>query len=157
MLYYDTDSVIYHWKEDQTKLEIGDYLEDLKDELSGDHITEFVSGGTKNYGYRTARDKVECKVRGFTLNVRGKETLNFDTMRKKDLELRDCQEDHIGGVERRKQQHIKTVLDQEEPAEAIVVRNPNHFHRDQTHKTMKLTGETRKKVSNSGLIFKKRV
>lgn len=37
-----------------------------------DYIIEFVSGGTKNYGYVTKKGKVVCKVRGFSLNVRGK-------------------------------------------------------------------------------------
>ena len=30
------------------------------------------------------RGKTECKVRGFTLNVRGMETLNYDTMKRKE-------------------------------------------------------------------------
>lgn len=29
VLYYDTDSVIYSWKEDQPQIEIGDFLGDL--------------------------------------------------------------------------------------------------------------------------------
>ena len=92
----------------------------MKDEVEGDHIVEFISGGAKNYGYRTARGKVECKVSGFTLNVRGKSVLNYDSMKRT----------------------ILTVLKDgsSNPAE---VTNPNHFHRDQTNKTMKLTGETR--------------
>ena len=106
----------------------------MTDELDGDHIVEFVSGGPKNYTYRTEKGKVECKVRGFTLNVRGREVLNYNSMK----------------------QHILDTLEQEEPTDAITVTNPNHFHRNQTQK-MKLTGETRKKVSNSGLICKKRV
>ena len=77
VLYYDTDSVIYKWSAGLPKIETGDYLGDLKDELNGDHIIEFVSGGPKNYAYRTVGGKVECKVRGFTLNVRGMETLNY--------------------------------------------------------------------------------
>lgn len=49
----------------------------MTDELEGDdHIVEFVSGGPKNYGYQTAAGKVCCKVRGFTLNVRGDKQLN---------------------------------------------------------------------------------
>ena len=35
----------------------------------GDVITEFVLGDVKNYVYTTREGKVECKVRGFTLNV----------------------------------------------------------------------------------------
>ena len=66
VLYYDTDSVIYKWSSDLPRITTGDYLGDMKDELEGDYIEEFVSGGAKNYGYKTAGGKVECKVRGFS-------------------------------------------------------------------------------------------
>ena len=138
MLYYDTDSVIYRWKEGQTEIETGDFLGEMTDELDGDTIVEFISGGPKNYAYKTKANKTECKVRGFTLNVRGREVLNYTSMKKTILAVLE------GG-------------EQEDPDDPITVRNPNHFHRDQTHKTMKLTGETRKKVSNSGLIFERSV
>ena len=36
-----------------------------------DYIVDFTSAGPKNYGYKTKLGKVCCKVRGFTLNVRG--------------------------------------------------------------------------------------
>ena len=57
MLYYDTDSVIYKWSVCLLYVSTGDYLGDLKDELGGDHIVECVSGGPKNYAYRTAEKK----------------------------------------------------------------------------------------------------
>lgn len=51
------------------------------DELdSGEHIVEFCSVGPKNYGYATARDKVCCKVKGFSLNSEGSATLNYEVM-----------------------------------------------------------------------------
>ena len=53
----------------------------MTDALDGDVITEFVSGGAKNYGYTSRQGKVVCKVRGFTLNVRGAAVLNFQTMK----------------------------------------------------------------------------
>ena len=54
----------------------------MTDELEdGSYITEFVSGGPKNYGYTTSTGKVCCKVRGFTLNVRGSQQLNYQVMR----------------------------------------------------------------------------
>ena len=82
VLYYDTDSVIYRWKPGQPTIALGDYLGDMTDELKpGDYITEFVSGGPKNYGYETHLGHVCCKVRGFTLNIRGKQQLNFQVMR----------------------------------------------------------------------------
>ena len=81
VLYYDTDSVVYKWRPGQPSIAIGDFLGDMTDEMDGDVITEFVSGGAKNYGYQTRGGKVVCTVRGFTLNVRGSAILNFHTMK----------------------------------------------------------------------------
>ena len=72
---------MYKWRPGQPSIAIGDFLGDMTDELDGDVITEFVSGGAKNYGYQTRGGKVVCKVRGFTLNVRGSAILNFNTMK----------------------------------------------------------------------------
>ena len=131
VLYYDTDSVIYKWSAGLPKVPTGDYLGDLKDELNGDYIVEFLSGGAKNYAYRTAeKKKVECKVRGFTLNVRGQESINFNTMRK----------------------NILAVLSGEKEAE-IVQTNPTHFKRDVLHKGISV-GPQRKRYR---LVFDKRV
>ena len=63
------DSVVYKWRPGQPSIATGDFLGDMTDELDGDVITEFVSGGAKNYGYQTRGGKVVCKVHGFTLNV----------------------------------------------------------------------------------------
>ncbi len=68
VLYYDTDSVIYVSEPDKPDPPLGNFLGDLTDELDGDHITTFVSGGPKNYAYHTAEGKSETKVRGTTLN-----------------------------------------------------------------------------------------
>ena len=48
---------------------------------SASKIVEFVSGGAKNYGYRTRRGKTECKVRGFTLNYETLHKLNYEPMK----------------------------------------------------------------------------
>ena len=131
VLYYDTDSVIYSWKEGDNWIPTGPFLGEMTDELDGDTITEFVSGGAKNYGYRTAGGKFCCKVRGFTLNVRGRAALNYDSMRA----------------------HILDTLTQEEPSDAIPVNNPHHFARDTTHKRIKLVQQTKQ----YRLVFDKRV
>ena len=82
VLYHDTDSVIYRWKPGQPTIALGDYLGDMTDELKrGNYTTEFVSGGPKNHGYETHLGHVCCKVRGFTLNILGKQQLNFQVMR----------------------------------------------------------------------------
>ena len=73
VLYFDTDSVIY-LEETPTQFQptLGSYLGDFTSELDEEeYIQEFVSGGPKNYGYTTNKEKVECKVRGFRLNSEG--------------------------------------------------------------------------------------
>ena len=47
---------------------MGNYISDLTDELGGEHITVFASGGPKNYCYKTNTGKTEVKVRGITLD-----------------------------------------------------------------------------------------
>ena len=132
VLYYDTDCVIYQWAPGLPKITTGDFLGEMTDELEGDVIDEFVSGGAKNYGYKTRGGKYECKVRGFTLNVRGSAILNYHTMKANILaELEDP-------VEERR---------------LLPVTNPNHFQRDNTHKTIKLIEQ----VKQYGLVFDKRV
>ena len=82
VLYFDTDSIVYAWKPGQPSLPLGNYLGEFTDELEGgDIIVEFAAAGPKNYGYRTKNGKVECKVRGFQLNARSQEQLNFDVLR----------------------------------------------------------------------------
>ena len=59
---------------------IGPYLGKLTNELRGDYITAFVSGGPKNYSYRTNTDKVETKVRSITLDCTTKQKVNFNVI-----------------------------------------------------------------------------
>jgi len=87
VLYYDTDSVIYLEEPGQPNSALGDYLGEFTTELDDDdYIVEFVSGGPKNYGYATKKDKVECKVRGFRLNSEGKTQLNYNVKRQNVLD-----------------------------------------------------------------------
>ena len=81
VLYYDTDSVIYVSKPDKPDPPLGNYLGDLTDELNGDHITKSVSGGPKNYAYRTAGGKFETKVLGITLNHTTAQKINPEVIR----------------------------------------------------------------------------
>ena len=80
VLYYDTDSVIYVHEPGKSEPPLGDYLGDLTDELDGDYITEFMSGGPKNYAYVTNNDKRVTKIRGITLDYATTEKLNFEAM-----------------------------------------------------------------------------
>ncbi|CAH0546857.1 unnamed protein product [Brassicogethes aeneus] len=90
VLYFDTDSVIFTHKSGEWLPEVGDYLGMLTDELSeygpGSKITEFVSGGPKNYAYKVyCADKNEyktiCKVKGITLNHKNTQSVNFDELK----------------------------------------------------------------------------
>ena len=67
VLYYDTDSVIYLTQPGQPEPQLGNYIGDLTDELGGDQITIFASGGPKNYCYKTNGGKTEVKVHNFGL------------------------------------------------------------------------------------------
>ena len=86
VLYYDTDSIIFTYKEGDWMPPLGDYLGELTNELAeGEYIIKFVSGGPKNYAYKTCNpttnvEKTYCKVRGFTLNHRNSQLINFDTL-----------------------------------------------------------------------------
>ena len=130
VLYYDTDSVIYKWSAGLPEVPTGDYLGDLKDELNGGYIEEFVSGGPKNYAYLTDKGKTECKVRGFTLNTRGTKTLNFETVKKT----------------------ILAVLE-EGKSNPLKLTNPTHFKRDVLNKGIGVVPQTKK----YGVVFEKRV
>ena len=59
VLYFDTDSVIYTKKPAESSIPTGNYLGEFTNELNdGDHITEFVAAGPKNYAYETFKDEV---------------------------------------------------------------------------------------------------
>jgi len=80
-LYYDTDSVIYSYN-DTNQLQAKPYLGDFTNELDpGDYITTFISTGPKSYGYITANGKSCVKVKGFSLNIKNSQVINFDSMK----------------------------------------------------------------------------
>ncbi|XP_073254414.1 uncharacterized protein [Porites lutea] len=133
VLYMDTDSIIYKHAPGQPTLETGAYLGQFKNELDeGDTITEFATAGPKNYGYRTQKRKVECKVRGFSLNARGQEQLNFDILK-------------------------RNVLDELQHPQAqtrsIPIFNPHKIVRDDTTKRL----QTRTEIKRYQLVASKRV
>lgn len=83
-LYFDMDSVIYQWRPGQPDIPLSDFLGDMTDKLDDDsYITEFVSGGPKNYGYTTSTGKICCKVRGCT---RGSQQLHYQVMKQNVLD-----------------------------------------------------------------------
>lgn len=91
VLYYDTDSVLYKYKPGMYRIQPGDYLGQMTDELEsaygvGSYISEFVSGGPKTYAYlahSTKENKIKhvCKIKGLTLNLKTSEQLNFEKLK----------------------------------------------------------------------------
>lgn len=84
VLYMDTDSVIFKGRIDHDPLKdmIGDTLGKVTDEIGpGDYISEFVSGGPKNYAYRTVKGKETWKVCGLTQNYRTRQKMDFNTIK----------------------------------------------------------------------------
>ena len=81
VLGFDTDSCWYIEKENGIKIETGDSLGDLTDELGGHHIVEWCGTGPKSYSYITSNNKYICKVKGFTLNHENSQYINQKSMR----------------------------------------------------------------------------
>lgn len=82
VLYFNTDSIMYFWREGLPGVETGPFLGQMKDETAGVPIYEFVTGGPKNYSYKLQNGDTESKVRGFTLDEQASELLNFESMKR---------------------------------------------------------------------------
>ena len=59
---------------------------DLTDEVNGNDITEFVTGGPKNYAYKLEHpdsngNQTVCKVRGISLNYKNALQINYDLIK----------------------------------------------------------------------------
>jgi hypothetical protein len=80
-LYCDTDSVIYTQKPGEIEPLLTEYMGGMTDELNGETISEFVSLGVKNYGYRCTDGSQMVKVKGFTLTKHASDIITFDLMK----------------------------------------------------------------------------
>ena len=82
VLYFDTDSVIFTQRTGEWSPLLGDCLGELTSELAeNDHIVEFVSGGPKQYAYKTFKGDQVCKIRGFSLNYKNSSIVHFDALK----------------------------------------------------------------------------
>ena len=61
VLYFDTDTIIYLWLEGLPEVETCLFLGEMKDEIEGVPIKEFITGGLKNYSYKTKEGKLKAK------------------------------------------------------------------------------------------------
>lgn len=90
ILYYDTDSIIFTQDENEINPITEDYLGAMTNELecygANSYITEFVSGGPKNYAFKvlspnTNETHYVCKVKGISLNYENSKLINFDKIK----------------------------------------------------------------------------
>ena len=119
--------VIYVSKTGENDVPLGDYLGELTNELeTGEHIIEFVSGGPKNYAYKTNNGNETCKVRGFTLNFTNSQLINFES--------------------------VKTLLIDPSEKSTITVTNPHKICRDKGKRKM----YNREDEKNYRMVYTKR-
>ena len=115
--YYDTDSVIYRWKQGEPFIPTGNFLGEMTDELGWDPIMEFESAGPKSYCYQTMSGKSECKNKGTKNSFEINQVLHCHSM----------------------MQHIQQEL--ANPLQCRRLMNidiKDRFVRDSTHKTASL-------------------
>jgi len=81
-----------HTDRDEYQVPTGSYLGDMTNELkdygSDSYITEFASGGPKNYGYKIdstndGQQHTSVKVKGFSLDYVTSTQISFTTLRQK--------------------------------------------------------------------------
>lgn len=85
-LYCDTDSIVFNVSPGEWQPDLGDYLGDLTDEVEGNEIVSFTTGGPKNYAFKLDHPDKNgniscCKVRGITLNFKNSIDINFNTVK----------------------------------------------------------------------------
>lgn len=105
-------------------------MAEFTDEVGGDPIVEFNSGGAKNYGYLTRSDKTECKVRGFSHNYAAMKKLSYETI---------------------KQNILSELDDPQEERRNIEIVKPIFFESNKTTKRIRLI----ERVKRYGLVFDK--
>ena len=89
VLYCDTDSIIYKYMPGTKDIKINTYdnrLGYFKDEMAdeygpGKYITEFVSGGPKNYAFKVNDGSVKSKIKARDSSFNSLQKLNFDTVK----------------------------------------------------------------------------
>ena len=83
VLYFDTDSIIYHHKPHLWNPTIvNNRLGEWTGEVPNARIVKFVGMGPKHYGYefvdKDGKRKSTCKVKGLTLDYNTSQVIHFD-------------------------------------------------------------------------------
>jgi hypothetical protein len=81
VLYFDTDGIVYQHDDSQFNNIITNSLGCWTNELSGNHMTRYVSRGPKNYTSETREGKSVCKVKGLTLKYRTSQIVSLATLK----------------------------------------------------------------------------
>ena len=84
VLYADTDSIVFVSKKGEEEPILGDFLGDLTNEEPNGRISQFVTGGPKNYAYQVQNGNnvnTVCKIRGITLNYKTSLQITYDTIK----------------------------------------------------------------------------
>lgn len=87
VLYFDTDSIIFEYREGEYNIPEGTFLgeweSETRDKKTGRLriITHFVSLGPKSYSYKIENDEGHTKNKGFTLNVDNSKAVNYQKMK----------------------------------------------------------------------------
>ena len=142
VLYFDTDSVIFVGRTGDNNPKTGSFLGELTNELKkpGDYITEFVSGGPKNYAYKTFRGEQVCKVKGFSLNFANSQLLNFSSM----LQLISTPHERSKcgySNTAKKEGHLGKNKTQKKSKDTIVLTNPRKITRQKLKRKIYNRGE----------------
>ena len=175
VMYTDTDSILYESSPGLWEPPTGNLLGDLVDEHSckklgcsgcetGHYITEFVSGGSKNYAYKLCTGEHMCKIRGFTLNYSASRILNFNSLKecvltwykKHRLEQQKQQEQHQMMTEEEMDDFIGEFLKEQEdnrqqPEQEDIVISSMQIARDKKNATV----YNRKITKTYGLVYDK--
>lgn len=81
LLYSDTDSVIFVFRNGDWEPPLGDHLGELTSELDPDnHITTFCASGPKSYAFETVKCKVSVKAKGITLNAKNSKAICLESL-----------------------------------------------------------------------------
>ena len=109
VLYFDTDSIIYQHVEGLFNPTIVNSLGGWTDELDGDRIIKFMSGGPKNYAFETANGNTVQKVKGITLNYRASQIVTLAALEKMiHRELHDVVVTYPHKIHRNKKHELHT-------------------------------------------------
>lgn len=130
-LYFYTilDSIIYVSRENEADIPTGVYLGEMVNELEAygedAYITEFCSGGAKNYAFEVLSPSTgtlsrECKIKGITLNYEACKYVNFEVIRKMVLESTEIESVKVPLMQFRRSRKFEVQMLQQEKTYRIV-------------------------------------